>query len=54
MNNGIKVRAGLYLRVSTGGSPSGRFGFSEQKNGEALGFYNFEILWNYRDVGLRS
>ena len=56
MNNGIKVRAGLYLRVST--EDQAREGFSLPEQKERLEAYcklnDFEIIDYYEDAGISA
>lgn len=56
MNDGIKVRAGLYLRVST--EDQAREGFSLPEQKERLEAYcklnNFEIIDYYEDAGISA
>ena len=56
LNNDIKVRAGLYMRVSTEDQAREGFSLSEQK--ERLEAYcrlnNFEIVDYYEDAGISA
>lgn len=56
LNNDIKVRAGLYMRVST--EDQAREGFSLPEQKERLEAYcklnNFEIVDYYEDAGISA